>query len=109
MGILRGMSRLPFYNLAQWQRARRQAFHDHGHQCQRCGRNLIGLGKGAIVHHRKELKRAPALRIEPANLQPLCIACHNSVHAEMKSGRAKGGCDERGFPLSEDHPWYRKQ
>ena len=90
------MPRSPFYNLAEWKLARRQALHDHGWQCIRCGISLVGKGMGAHVHHRKELRRAPELRSEPLNLVPLCVGCHNATHAQMKRG---GGCDEHGNPL----------
>jgi 5-methylcytosine-specific restriction endonuclease McrA len=95
-----------FYDTAQWKRARKQSLHDSNWQCTRCGTNLVGLGKRCIVHHRKELKRAFALAIEPANLQPLCSPCHNTTHAEMKKPRS--ACDEGGFPTDVNHPWYRK-
>ena len=77
--------------------------HDGGWQCSRCGISLVGLGKGAHVHHRKELKSAPALRSEPLNLMPLCVGCHNASHAEMKR---EDGCDEHGMPLDPSHPWF---
>ena len=95
---------MPFYNLAEWQTARRQALHDAGYQCQRCGISLIGLGKRAHVHHRRELKRAPALRAEPQNLLPVCASCHNKEHAE----KPRGACNIRGYPLDASHPWYQK-
>ena len=98
-----------FYDRRLWRRTRKQALHDSGHVCQRCGTSLVGKGRGAIVHHRKELKRAPALAIEPANLTPLCIGCHNATHAEMKHGRIRSACDEQGYPLDAAHPWFQKQ
>jgi hypothetical protein len=75
--------------------------------CQRCGASLIGKGRGAIVHHRKELGRTPALRSEPLNLQPLCLPCHNITHAYMRRGM-KRGCDEDGRPIDPSHPWFKK-
>ncbi|WP_426612915.1 HNH endonuclease [Bradyrhizobium sp. McL0616] len=101
------MPRSPFYNQREWKIARRQAMRDGSWQCGRCGTSLIGLGKAAHVHHKKELKRAPALRSEPLNLLPLCVSCHNIEHAEMKSG-GKRGCDEHGNPLDTSHPWFVK-
>ena len=98
-----------FYNQAEWRVARAQALHDGGHKCARCGTSLIGRGKTAIVHHRKELKRSPALRSEPQNLQPLCTECHNVTHAAMKGGKPVRGCDVDGFPIDPSHPWARSK
>lgn len=104
--IVPGMPRAPFYNKREWQTARRRALHDSGYRCQRCGISLVGLGKAAHVHHRRELKVAPALRSEPLNLMPLCVGCHNAEHADMKGG--KRGCDELGRPIDVSHPWVRR-
>lgn len=71
----------------------------------RCGVSLVGMGKGAHVHHRKELSRAPALATEPLNLKPLCVGCHNAEHAEMKRPRA--ACDVDGRPIEASHPWFK--
>ena len=95
-----------FYDTREWDRARRQALHDAGPKCVRCGTSLIGRRKTAIVHHKKELKRAPALRSEPLNLEPHCTECHNRTHAEMKN--VKRGCDEQGLPLDPSHPWAKR-
>jgi hypothetical protein len=75
-----------------------------GGGCTRCGTSLIGLGRSAHVHHVKELRTAPALRIEPQNLRPLCVSCHDVTHAEMKRKPAPA-CDVDGNPLDPDHPW----
>jgi 5-methylcytosine-specific restriction endonuclease McrA len=101
------MPRLPFYNLAEWQIARRQALHDAGYCCQRCNVSLIGKGKAAHVHHRKPYTTAPALGLEPLNLIALCRSCHNAEHHEMKRGRSSA-CDEQGRPLDPRHPWFVK-
>jgi 5-methylcytosine-specific restriction endonuclease McrA len=100
------MPRHRFYNKAEWQSARRQALYDAGYRCQRCHVSLIGKGKAAVVHHVKEYKRAPSLGLEPLNLRPLCSACHNAVHADMRKGRQRG-CDPLGRPVDVNHPWFR--
>jgi predicted HNH restriction endonuclease len=92
-----------YYDTAEWNVARRQALHDGGHACARCGTSLIGLGKEAHVHHRKELKKAPALRSEPLNLLPLCRTCHTIEHKRKR----RSACDEHGRPLDPNHPWFR--
>ena len=83
-----------FYGTAEWQKARKQALHDYDWKCTNCGQSLVGLGRAAHVHHRKELARAPALRSEPLNLKPLCSSCHNQVeprtsNATQRMNRAR--------------------
>ena len=98
------MKPLPFYNTSAWRRvARKQALHDAGYTCQRCGTSLAG-GDGN-VHHRKPYRQAPSLGIEPLNLVALCRSCHDAEHHEMKHG--KRGCDENGMPTNRNHPWFR--
>ena len=94
-----------FYSTAEWQRARRVALIEAGWKCARCGTSLAGKGKGAHVHHRRGLEKAPALRAEPLNLQALCVGCHNAIHAEMKQP-ATGGCTVSGSHTDPAHPWY---
>jgi 5-methylcytosine-specific restriction enzyme A len=101
------MPRHRFYNKREWQTARRQSLHDAGYQCQRCHVSLVGLGKAAHVHHRKPYTKAPALRSEPLNLMPLCISCHNAEHHDMRKGIRQRGCDPSGYPIDENHPWFR--
>ena len=97
------MKPLPFYNTGAWRRkARRQALHDAGWQCQRCHVSLAG-GDGN-VHHRKPYLKAPSLATEPQNLLALCRSCHDAVHHEMKHGGC--GCSIDGSPLDVEHPWY---
>ena len=59
-GIVRYPAGMAFYDKREWNTARRQALHDSGYRCQRCGNSLVGLGKACHVHHKKELRRAPA-------------------------------------------------
>jgi 5-methylcytosine-specific restriction endonuclease McrA len=96
-----------FYLTSAWQRARKQALHDAGYQCTRCHASLVGIGKRAHVHHRKPYLKAPALAIEPLNLQALCISCHNAVHGEIKRGRSSSACGADGRPTDPQHPWFR--
>ncbi|WCL66032.1 HNH endonuclease [Limosilactobacillus fermentum] len=34
------------------------------------------------VHHLKSVRQAPGLKLDPANLETICKACHNQEHAE---------------------------
>jgi 5-methylcytosine-specific restriction endonuclease McrA len=94
-----------YYNLAEWLKARTQALHDAGYQCQRCGASLLGVGRAAHVHHRKPLKQAPALRIEPLNLLALCRVCHTKEHG-LEKKIVKTMCNVDGSPSDPNHPWF---
>jgi 5-methylcytosine-specific restriction protein A len=96
--------RSQFHGSFAWKRARRIAKLQASYQCERCGR--VFPGKGELhVHHRKPVKRAPALSFEPANFMVLCAECHNIV--EPRTGVPRLGCDIDGTPLSPEHPWNK--
>ena len=95
---------MAFYDRREWEVARKQALHDSGYKCERCGASLVGLRRACHVHHRKELKLAPALRSEPLNLVSLCRSCHTREHNQAK--RKIAACDEQGRPLDPSHPWF---
>lgn len=98
---------MSFYDTRAWDRARLQALHDHDWTCTNpaCGRSLIGLGQAAQVHHRKALKHAPALALEPQNLRPLCRECHTLI--EKGGMRSSPFVALDGTPTDPDHPWNR--
>jgi hypothetical protein len=93
-----------FYGQAAWLRLRKQAMHDAGWRCERCGCGLQGLGRRAHVHHRKRLKHAPSLGLEPLNLMALCRDCHSMVHGDERA-TVERGCDVLGNPTGKRHPW----
>jgi 5-methylcytosine-specific restriction endonuclease McrA len=96
--------RTTFHGTSEWKRARRIAKIEAGYTCARCGAFLPG--KGALhVHHKKPVAKSMAVALEPLNLVPLCPACHNATHAELK--RPKTQCDEQGWPIDRDHPWFK--
>jgi len=92
-----------FYNTAAFRKARHQALHAAGWCCTECGRSLIGLGQEAHVHHRKALRRAPALGLEPQNLRAVCRDCHMRIEADERTGKAMASID--GTPGGANHPW----
>jgi 5-methylcytosine-specific restriction endonuclease McrA len=94
-----------FYNRKEWLTARKQALHDAGYVCVRCGTSLLCMGREAHVHHRKPLKKAPALRSEPLNLMALCRACHTREH-ETEKKTVKVMCKADGMPNDPNHPWF---
>lgn len=93
-----------FHSSGAWKRTRRVARMAAGYQCARCGRVLLGKGE-LHVHHRKPVKRAPALAFEPQNFTVLCVECHNIVEPRTGSPKPERGCDANGAPLADDHPW----
>jgi len=95
------------YDTAAWRRARRQALHTAGWCCTDCGQSLVGLGKAAHVHHRKALKRAPVLSLEPQNLKPLCRDCHMRLEARERTGKINMASID-GTPGDPDHPWNKR-
>jgi 5-methylcytosine-specific restriction endonuclease McrA len=96
--------RSTFHGSYAWKKARRVARIAAGHQCARCG--LILTGKGELhVHHRKPVKRAPALELEPLNFMVVCSPCHNAL--EPRNGAPpRLGCNVNGDPLDPAHPWW---
>jgi predicted HNH restriction endonuclease len=92
-----------FYHQRAWRdRTRKQALHDAGWACQRCGISLAGKGREAHVHHRKPVKQARVLGLEPLNLLALCRTCHTIEH---NSKAMRVALD--GTPLDPRHPWHR--
>ena len=100
------------YNSKGWKTARRQAMHAAEYTCQAPGCTEALIGPGCChVHHRRRLQKAWSLAYEPANHQALCPS-HHSIETNKEIAEAKGkpersGCDERGWPTSRLHPWFR--
>jgi hypothetical protein len=93
---------MKWYGRAAWQKARKQALFDADWTCARCGCSLVGLGQEAHVHHRKALKVAPALALEPLNLMAVCRTCHT----EIENGERRGPVALiDGTPSDPRHPW----
>jgi 5-methylcytosine-specific restriction endonuclease McrA len=93
-----------FYALARWRKARAQALFDAGYRCQQCGCSLIEDDASPHVHHRKPRARAPAMELEPLNLEAVCIRCHNKIEPRRAIDRPMANDD--GSPTNADHPWH---
>jgi hypothetical protein len=94
------------YDLKAWRYgARLQALYDANYRCARCDVLLVGKPRQATVHHRKYLKRAPALALEPQNLLVLCRSCHSTIHVIEARNERPMRCDALGNPISPDHRW----
>lgn len=70
-----------FYHSQAWQAVREQVLARDGYQCQVCKR-AGRLTPATTVHHIKSVRQAPALKLDPANLETICKACHNAEHTE---------------------------
>jgi hypothetical protein len=72
-------------------------------RCRICG------ARATDVDHIVSLKRAPELRLDWTNLQPLCHACHSRItNAYDRPGwEPRGGCDAEGHTIDQRHPWAR--
>ena len=88
-----------FYHQRAWRdRTRQRVLLEANFTCADCRAQLL---RGMHVHHVKELKRAPALGLEPLNLRALCVSCHTRAHGK----RAAAGAGIDGHPLDPLHPW----
>ena len=67
-----------------WQALRRSHLREEPH-CRACA-EAGKVRQAVIVDHIKPVATHPDLRLEPSNLQSLCIPCHNA-----KTNRGEGG------------------
>ena len=86
-----------FYNSAEWKRKRTKILERDHHECQDCierireaekkGIYLTGsdahIRRGVEVHHIKELREHPELKLNEDNLIALCTQCHNVRHGRQ--------------------------
>lgn len=63
---------------SDWQRAQAKQLEAQPH-CERCG------AKATLVHHRTPIRKGGS-RLDPANLESLCAACHAKAHPERWRG-----------------------
>jgi 5-methylcytosine-specific restriction protein A len=77
-----------FYQSRQW-RLVRAAFLRRNPLCFACG-DLGALVVAVVVDHVTPIKDGGA-RFDAANLQALCISCHNRKTARERAGRSAGG------------------
>jgi 5-methylcytosine-specific restriction enzyme A len=62
---------------AAWRRLRLRTLDERPlcEHCQTRGR----ITPAEHVHHEKPVRTHPELRLEPSNLTPLCVPCHNAI------------------------------
>lgn len=85
-----------FYASPAWRKIRKEALKRDRNACVQCKDNGK-FTRANTVHHIQELKDAPHLALVLSNLQSLCHACHDKVHARSIAPpkRAKVNFPER--------------
>lgn len=82
------MTRQEFYHSRAWKRLSRAFLLSRNYICERCGK------PAEIAHHRKYLTAAnvldPDVSLNPANLEALCMECHNAEHFGQGGATAAG-------------------
>ena len=72
-----------FYNSAAWISCRKAYLQSVGYFCERCKAKGI-LEPARIVHHKVYLTKAnykdASISLNFANLEALCLECHNNEH-----------------------------
>lgn len=63
--------------------------------------------KAEVADHREPHRGDSKLFFDAGNLQSLCKLHHDSTKQRLERSGVLCGCDERGFPLSEDHHWNK--
>lgn len=82
------MTQQEFYHSRAWKRLSRAFLLSRNYICERCGK------PAEIAHHRKYLTAAnvldPDVSLNPANLEALCMECHNTEHFGQGGATAAG-------------------
>ena len=82
------MTQQEFYHSRAWKRLSRAFLLSRNYICERCGK------PAEIAHHRKYLTAAnvldPDVSLNPANLEALCMECHNAEHFGQGGATAAG-------------------
>jgi 5-methylcytosine-specific restriction protein A len=75
-------------------------------QCLKQGRLTIAVAVDHLVAISKGGDAYPGLD----GLMSCCASCHNRktrVTEQLGQELTVKGCDERGYPLDPNHPWYK--
>ena len=97
------MTQREFYHSAAWRRLSRAFLLSRNYICERCG------APAEIAHHRRYLTPAnvddPDIALNPANLESLCMNCHNAEHFSAGGVTAEGlAFDDRGELIPTQRP-----
>jgi 5-methylcytosine-specific restriction endonuclease McrA len=83
-----------FYDSPAWRKIRKKALERDRYACMLC-KERGSFTRANTVHHIQELKNAPHLALTLSNLQSLCHACHDKIHAKGFSPPKR---EKRKFP-----------
>ena len=77
-----------FYNTKAWRKLSRAFLLSRHYICERCG------GPAEMAHHITHITAAnignPDITLNPANLEALCLDCHNTEHFSAGGAVAAG-------------------
>jgi len=102
----------PFYDTAAWRALRPRILARDNYRCTHC-HLYVGGTRAYRIDHIIEMKVAPHLALDPANLRTLCPRCDAQSHRErrmMSPNKARierfnFGFDDLGNPLDPKHIW----
>ncbi|MDW4528093.1 HNH endonuclease [Rossellomorea marisflavi] len=78
-----------FYNRGAWRRKSKEILKRDNNECQ-IHKRRGKYSRARNVHHIKEIRDFPELAYDDANLEAVCIQCHNELHPEkLESFRKK--------------------
>lgn len=77
----RNLESKAFYNSKEWIKCRKMVLMRDRYLCRECFKKKK-IVKADVVHHIKELVDYPELALILNNLESLCHACHNNIHAD---------------------------
>jgi hypothetical protein len=87
----------------------REAYRRLSPLCERC-RAQGRVRVWTQLDHRVALSNGGAdFDVDPGQRQGLCAPCHAEKTAEDRGRIHRGGCDENGLPLGDNHPWNQKR
>ena len=82
------MNNAAFYQSKAWRRLSRAFLLSKSYICERCG------GPAEIAHHKIYITPInitdPAVTLNPANLEAVCLNCHNTEHFSAGGAVAAG-------------------
>lgn len=88
------MTQQEFYHSRAWKRLSRAFLLSRNYICERCGK------PAEIAHHKQYLTAQnmtdPDIALNPANLEALCMDCHNREHF------GRGGATAAGLVFDEN-------
>ena len=96
-----------FYDTSAWKRLRIAHLSAHPF-CVSC-LELDYRVPAVHVDHIQTVATAPELRLDPANLQSLCISCHSVKTQTEDKGSVARGCNLDGTPRDPNHHWNREK